>query len=107
MVKEELDLSDIKTTYPSICYTCENARKPASDVITKKGYVGCTLRVLDKVPSNGRTTFDWEEINKAKEIAEGWVDLRSRVKLGKGSGITTNKMLLTLEVESCNQHTEL
>lgn len=46
---------------------------------------------------------DWTEINEAKEVAEGWVDLRSDIKLGEGSGIITNLMLLTLEVKSCNQ----
>jgi len=97
-------LAAVIEKHPSICYNCERARKPASDENTKKGYVGCCLRVVGKRSREDDLTYDWEEINEAKEVAEGWVDLKSRVKLGKGSGIITNLMLLTQEVKSCNQY---
>lgn len=94
----------IKKEHPSICYTCDYARKPASDENTKKGYVGCCLRVLPKYSREIDDSFDWDEINEAKEVGEGWVDLRSRI-FGEQSGIISNCQLLTLEVTSCNKYT--
>ena len=102
-IQNNTTLADIIAKHPSICYNCQLARKPASDNNTKKGYVGCCLRVIGKRSKTDDDTYDWTEINEAKEVGEGWVDLRSKVKLGKGSGIITNLMLLTLEVKSCNQ----
>lgn len=96
-------LATIKEKHPSICYNCDLARKPASDENTKKGYIGCCLRVIGKRSKNDDITCDYDEITQAKEVAVGWVDLKSTVKLGKGSGIITNLMLLTLEVKSCNK----
>lgn len=86
-------ISEIKNNHTSICYMCENARKPASDENRNKGYVGCCIRCYDK---------DHWEINNAKEIAEGWVDLRASIECEKGSGLITNYQLLTLEVTSCD-----
>lgn len=90
----ENELEIIKEKHPSICYNCKLSRKPASIENIKKGYVGCCLRT---------SNYDYYEILEAKEVAEGWVDLRSKFKLGKGSGIITNNMLLTLEVKECRQ----
>lgn len=101
-LKEELD--EIKFKHPSICHTCDKARKPASDENTRKGFVGCSLRVIGKRFRNDDDTYDWTEIEEATEVAEGWVDLKSRLVLGNGSGIISNYMLLTLEVTSCRQY---
>lgn len=103
MAKEYNDpiLLDIINEHPSICYNCQKARKPASDENTKKGYVGCCLRVMPKHNGIDNITYDWDEITETKEVAEGWVDLRSKVKLGNGSGVITNLMLLTLETKKC------
>lgn len=98
MDSEKTELSEIIEKHPSICWGCENARKPASDENTKKGYVGCCIRAL-----HGSKVYDFTEINEADEIGEGWVDLKSQVKLGKGSGIITNMQLLTKGVKSCKQ----
>lgn len=94
------NLEEIKEKYPSICYNCRHSRKPASNENTKKGYVGCCIRVLNN------EQLDWTEINEAEEIGEGWVDLKSDVTLDKGSGVITNFQLLTLKVNSCDQYTE-
>jgi hypothetical protein len=101
---KDKEINKIKEKHPSICYSCDKARKPASDNNTKKGYVGCCLRVIGKRSHGGELTYDWGEIKEAKEIGEGWVDLKSEIKLGKGSGVITNFMLLTLEVKTCNQY---
>lgn len=103
-IDQKNELSSIMKKHPSICYSCKRARKPASDENTKKGYVGCCIRVIGKRSKEDDITYDWGEIEEAKEIAEGWVDLRSELKLGKGSGVITNLMLLTLEVKSCKQY---
>jgi len=96
---EEMD--KIKEQHPSICYGCELSRKPASDENTKKGWVGCCMRAMTNRMSGDGLGYDFHKINNAKEIGEGWVDLKSRVKIGKGSGVITNFQILTLGVESC------
>lgn len=93
-----LNMESIKKEHPSICYNCDLARKPASDENRKNGYVGCCLRVLHPIH------FDWDEITEAKEVGEGWVDLKARID-GNKSGVISNYQLLTLEVKSCNQFT--
>lgn len=95
----ELEL--IKKAYPSICHNCEHARKPASNDNTRLGYVGCSLRAIKN------RAFDWDQIVEAKEIAEGWVDLKSRLSLEKNSGIITNLQLLTIGVTKCLQFDQL
>lgn len=50
---------------------------------------------------------DIEEIGEAEVIGEGWVDLKSKPKLGKGSGMITNFQLLTKGVKHCNLHSEI
>ena len=91
-----IDLDKIKVNYPSLCYNCDLARRPASDENIKKGFVGCSIRVQHK-PND-----DHLEIIHVKEIGEGWVDLRSTVDRDKGSGVITNFQLMTLEVSKCN-----
>jgi len=103
---ESMKPDEIKEAHPSICYGCENARRSASEANEKAGYVGCALRVMTKnglslLDGNG-TSYDHDEIGSAKEIATGWVDLRSK-PFGKKSGMITNEQLLTLEVGSCHK----
>jgi hypothetical protein len=86
-----------KEKYPSICYACDLARKPASDENRDNGYVGCCLRVMGK---------DWTEIIEGKEVAEGWVDLRASIDEIKGSGIITNLQLLTKQISACDSLTK-
>ena len=90
--------NQIKKDHPSICYECQNARKPASDENTKKGYVGCSVR-------SGKFPKDWDIIDAGKEVAEGWVDLRAKV-FGQSSGLITNYQLITLEVKSCSEYSK-
>jgi hypothetical protein len=97
-VNNEKLLSEVKAKFPSLCHNCRNARKPASDENIMNGYVGCSLRVLGK---------DWSQISEANEIAEGWVDLRSELTLGKGSGIICNLQLLTIGVTKCEEFQEM
>lgn len=101
MIKEERE--NIKEKYPSICYNCYFSRKPASDENRDKGYVGCCIRALEQHQFKGGRIRDYEIINEAKEVAEGWVDLRSSV-FGEKSGIITDMMLLTKEVKSCDMY---
>lgn len=91
----ESDLEEIKKQYPSICYGCDLSRKAASDENTKNGYVGCCIRVLDRVKIGDEYFID------AEEVAEGWVDLKCFPKLGKGSGMITNFQILTLKTTKC------
>ena len=85
-------LSEVADKYPSICYVCRNARKPAANENRDKGYVGCA-----EFTRKGHYDF----IGKAKELAEGWVDLRARI-FGDKSGVITNLQLMTLEVKKCS-----
>lgn len=103
----DITLKDIEQKHPSICYSCDLSRKPASDENTKKGYVGCCMRVLSNHITGEEYGYDWYKINSAKEVAEGWVDLKSRPKLGKGSGIISNLQILTLETKSCDLYKQL
>jgi len=107
MTKEE-----IIAKYPSICHSCEHGRKPASDENRDKGYVGCAefLRKQKHASPNGIVEDDdvsFEKntffIREAKELGEGWVDLRARV-FGQKSGAITNCQLLTLEVSKCDEY---
>lgn len=91
-------MEKIKLKYPSICYNCENARKPASGELTKQGYVGCTLNA--KGMGHGAIT-------EAEVIAEGWVDLKSKIKLGRGSGVLTNLQLITKCVTDCREYSPI
>lgn len=92
----------------TICLTCEKARKPWSDELAKQGYVGCCMFVIQSriTKEDDNEERDISFLLKAKEAAEGWVDLRSRPN-GKGSGIVTNFQLLTLEVEDCKEYQQI
>lgn len=95
MTPEEKD--KIINKYSSICYCCKNARKPWSNNLRDKGYVGCCGRAFD-YPH----TFDYDVILEGKEVAEGWVDLKSGI-FGKGSGVVTNYQMITFMIKLCNQ----
>lgn len=85
-------LSEVADKYPSICYVCRNARKPAANENREKGYVGCAEFTRKE---------HYGFVDEAKELAEGWVDLRARI-FGEKSGIITNLQLMTLEVKKCS-----
>ena len=65
---------NVEEKYPSICYSCENARKPAADSNQEKGYVGCALRVMPKYQhpdyDDYDEGYDHYEIESAKEVTE-------------------------------------
>lgn len=82
----------LQEDFPSMCWKCVNARKPAAESNRDKGYVGCAEYVRRD---------HHEFISNAKELAEGWVDLRSRI-FGEKSGIITNCQLLTFGVNKCS-----
>jgi len=86
-----MEQAEIIKAHPSICYNCIRARKPAADSNLAKGWVGCAEYAE-------KENFDF--IKEAKELGEGWVDLRSPV-FGSKSGVITNLQLLTLEVKEC------
>jgi hypothetical protein len=56
------ELQQIINTYPSTCYTCELSRKPTNEGFTRKGWVGCCLRVLNA----GLVGRDYEQIEGNK-----------------------------------------
>jgi hypothetical protein len=86
-----MEKDEIIKTYPSICYHCENARNPASVENLNQGWVGC---------AQGCTNA--KELNpEAKEIAEGWVDLKT-MPFSEHSGIISNMQTLTKEVVYCS-----
>jgi hypothetical protein len=85
---------EVQKTYPSICYGCANARKPASNENRDNGWVGCTQLLNSE-------TGDISFLSLAEEAGEGWVDLRSPVFAEQGSGIITNFQLLTRKVAKC------
>lgn len=95
------DKEKIIKEHPSICYECRQNRRPAADKNTEKGYVGCCIKVMN----SGDFDFDDEvcpsEIEIAKEVGIGWVDLKSNVFSERGSGTITNFQVLTLEVKKC------
>jgi len=78
--RETISKEAVMTAHPSICYNRD------------KGYVGCA-EYLRK----GETA---DFIFDAKELTEGWVDMRAAV-FGPKSGIITNLQLMTLEVKKC------
>jgi len=88
--------------YPSICYSCEKARKVA-DTNEQKGYVGCIIRFL-----NGGTNRDYLEIEEGKEVAEGWIYSKrspfSKSSGTLGEGVMSNLQLITKEIKSCRQY---
>lgn len=95
--------------YPSKCWTCKRARKPASNKMLDEGYVGCTLFTEGiKIPEEGEyenslSVGKRRIVNniKVKALYEGWVDLRAGLENRKGSGVTVNSQLLTVEVVDC------
>lgn len=94
----------IKKQFPSICYQCNNNRRPPSDVNVEKGYVGCA-----EYSRRMRTESEKEDISfvtEFEQLGEGWVDLKSHV-FGKSSGITTNFQLLTKGVKRCTEFEQI
>lgn len=89
----------IMSEYPSICYTCICARKPWSSKFRDEGWMGCTIMLRDE--------YGYAAVGEAKELATGWVDLRSKPFSKEGSGIVTNNMLLTLGVEHCRMYEQV
>jgi len=87
---------NIKKKYPSICYSCDNSRKTWSENLMKEGNVGCCIYATSSMGVEG--------ILEAKQIAEGWVDLRSPI-FGEKSGVTTNMQIITKEVKKCKWFT--
>lgn len=81
--------------YPSLCYTCEYARRPASEENEEVGWVGCAQYT--------RNNQNFNFLKEYKKIGEGWVDLRSPI-FGKSSGVITNFCLLTCQVKLCNDY---
>ena len=113
----DASIETISYFYPSRCYTCEHARKLGSDKRMKQGYIGCTMLVWDthrditedKCPICGRPPETKSEsifsyVGEAEVVAEGWVDLRCRPKLGKGAGVLTNYQLVTKGVRECSAY---
>lgn len=98
---------DIEKQYPSICYSCENARKVA-DTNEQKGYVGCIIRFLSGHQLKGGTNRDYLEIEEGKEVAEGWIySKRSPFSKSSGTfgeGVMSNLQLITKEIKSCRQY---
>lgn len=93
MIFQESKIQEIKNNFPSICHSCDNARRPASDANTEKGYVGCTAKVYD---------WSWY-VAQSKEVAEGWVDLRANI-FSESSGLITNYQMLTLMTKKCDKY---
>lgn len=89
-----MEEKEVIDKYPSLCYTCEHARKPATETNRDIGWVGCA-----EYARKEHCNF----VGNAKEIGEGWVDLRASI-FGKKSGIITNFQLLTLEVKTCSAY---
>lgn len=87
----------IMLAHPSICYGCENDRRPWSENLRAEGYVGCA-EYLRRDQSN----VDF--VGPAKELVTGWVDLRSDIFSLKCSGVLTNEQLMTLGVQSCEAY---
>lgn len=88
--------TEIPEKFPSLCYGCQNARKPAADSNRLIGWVGCT-----QSPALADS-----QIRDCDNMGEGWVDLRSRV-FGDSSGVTTNCRLLTFQVRDCKSFQKL
>ncbi len=99
-------LDEIKNEFPSICYGCKKARKPASNENVELGFVGCALRATEKPMSfsDGRDpVYDWDEITEAHTIGTGWVDLRAPIGFMPSNTMITNDMIMTKMVTKCRQ----
>ena len=101
-----MEKEEIIKCHPSLCYTCEHARKPAADENRDKGYVGCSIPARNTRLQSNDDEMYFNFISGAKELATGWVDLRSRI-FGNKSGVTSNCQLLTLEVTKCSEYQHL
>lgn len=65
-----MEEKEVIDKYPSLCYTCEHARKPAAESNRDIGWVGCA-----EYARKEHCNF----VGDAKEIGEGWVDLRASI----------------------------
>lgn len=93
-----MDSEKIKGKFPSICYDCKNNRRPSSDTVVEKGYVGCAEYARRCFKDNPTYSF----VSEGEEIAEGWVDLKSYI-FEKSSGVSTNYQLLTRGIKQCTE----
>lgn len=90
-------VNTITSERPSKCYSCEHARKPASEQLQNQGYVGCAVYTR---------TNSIDHVIESKEGVEGWVDLRAR-PFGDKSGVITNLQLMTLETKICTAYQKM
>lgn len=91
-------MNEVINKYPSLCYTCEHARKPASDENQNIGWVGCAQYT--------RLENKCYFLQEAKDTGEGWVDLRAGIFKPK-SGMITNFCLLTKETTKCSAYQKI
>ena len=91
---------EIKREYPSLCYSCERARRVASESNEQLGFVGCAIRV-----KYCTEPVSEDDIIGVNTLAEGWVDLRT-VPFGRPSGIITNLQIVTKGVSICDAYRE-
>ena len=91
---------EIQEKYPSICYSCNRARK-VPDTNEQKGHVGCVIRLLKG------SNKDHLEIEEGEEVAEGWIYSKRRPFSESsgtlGDGVMTNMQLITKRISSCKQ----
>lgn len=117
MSPTEDQIAEIQSKYPSICYTCERARRPASLELRSEGYVGCTLLLESerfKEPHLLSPNFrvleeDIPDIMEAEILCTGWVNLSVALFGQDGrkdfhSGVATNCMLMTRKCSKCKYH---
>jgi hypothetical protein len=88
----------------SICQLCEYSRRVSSRELENKGYVGCCLPIK-KEKAGFNVDREYSFIESGEEVAEGWVDLRSK-PFGDGSGVSTNFQLITLGIKRCSEFKE-
>lgn len=96
-----MNIDNIQEDWPSICYSCNNARKTWAEELHLEGYVGCCGRAIPYP-----YTFDYDVIKDGETIAEGWVDLGCS-PFNKCSGIFTNFQLITRMIKICKKYNKI
>lgn len=106
---EEKEINSIKESYPSICYSCDRARRVVSEDFEKKGYVGCCLFVQKQREDSGINPEVCCMNIEAEQMYSGWVYLKQvpfTRNAPTGAGIWTNNQLMTVKTRKCAYYVE-
>ena len=93
-----MEKNEIISKYPSLCWDCVNARKPAADSNRGNWFVGCCEMFRRRKYNENADIFDY--LMQEDAVGEGWVDLRARI-WGEKSGVITNYVPMVKGAKRC------